>query len=340
MKVKGYIFISFITALIIVLVTLMLLLLASFSYEPVFISYAYGNYVDRSESLIFKNGAGAQLYEGEKATLVDGVVPEENIGASRGECVRFGAVDSIMCYDITFEEDCNIQLIVSVNYYLTDNYSTEASDLFEAVFNGHTLDTQRVVIKNSPNSYNFQENVLCSIECSKGVNELRFISRAKEWAIDYIVLVSEFERELDEPTLENFFSLYDSEAGRQIYQERKTDNKDAFIVENKNASNGYYTYFARKDGYVSFYIQSDKEGPVQLGVALREYGVIDRFFDLCTIYVNGVRYKFDVELLDDQEFEVGTIDFKKGLNEIKISNIAFGFYLDYITLNADISGNS
>ena len=334
MKVKGYTIISVIMAAVVIFVSCLLLLLAGFSYELKFISYVYSEYIDRSESQIFLKDAGAQLYEAETAKLIDSAQRETNIGASGYKSVRFSGTDSIMRYEVAFDEDCTIQIILAVNL-LTSKYYTYADDLFSLVHNGHTVNIKDTLLKDSPSKYNFQENIICTLSCKKGENEIRFISKTAGWAIDYMVLVSEFERESLETTLRDPFYFYDKQWGRYVYEEKKMTNKDTFIIEDRESTNGYATYFERTGSYLTYYIHSASDVTVTFGLRLTQLSVpYEYLYEICGLYVNKESYASQAELKNGEEIIAGVIPLKQGLNEIKIHSHEPGLCLDYIFIEA------
>ena len=332
MKIKGYVLFFGLFSVIIAIITIAIPIIAFSLLLPEYPVYAYRDYVDRSESKVFKATSGAQIYEAEKAVLSGDFEIKENVAASAEVCLSVISVESTVKYEVVFSEKCNVQ--VSLSIY--NQFECESESLFSVYFNGRKIEQDDLKIESCYNEFDFKEKVIASLQGEAGNNEIKIVSNSEGWTLDYLLLVSDLARVEQEETIAAYtYDLIPKEK-KQIYESEQAERNGAFIFYETDASNEYYTQFVKKDDFVVFYIESPKFTATQLSLRLNNYGTKKYIADLCDVYVNGIKYNFDQPLTNDRETLAGNIWLSEGENQIKIVGVGSMFTLDYILLNANV----
>ena len=339
-KVDGHILIAFIFSVLAIVIAIVITLI-SISYQPFsfdFPAYAYHEYVNRSDNRCFESGSGAQFYEAEKAILSNSVTLDDNVGASNGKVVQFRKKNQTIKYSIKFNQDCIVQLKLALCYISTVNKDTNAKNLFSVYLNNVEPYTDLANVKHCYNTYEFKENLICSLKISKGINVIEIISTGEECCFDYMVLIPQEERTDSCEMVGHAFSGFELEGLRQYYEAEKAELKESYIIQDERCLGGYYAYSNQKNGKVTFFPNSTKEGIVQIALVMKNCGITEKLSSFCDIFINGERFQTDACCPMDERFlevYLGEISIKSGENEITIINKSGEYQLDYLVLNTE-----
>ncbi len=345
MKAKGYLLFSFILGAVVGVTSLVAVLITALSASKSqdFPVYAYHQYIDRTSNMLFSINAGAQLYESENAEVSGGAEEVFNSLASGGKVVGSIKKDSVLKYGIIFEEECTVQLKLSVCYVSDINRDTYAQNLFSVCLNGVELATRRANIAHGYSDFDFKENLLCTMDFPAGRNIIEFISEMEGYEIDYMLLVPMTERTSSETTIGLPVYNYKSDDRVQRFEAEHAERENAYAEYNLSSSGRYYTVNETEKASNIFWVESDKNTRTELAIALKNYGNTDTMSEFCDVYVNDEKLLIDVVLpienVDGKfsESSLGRINLKQGLNEIAIINKSGAYCLDYIALNASIN---
>ena len=339
-KVDGHMLIAFIFSFLAIVISIIITLI-SVSYRPFsfdFPAYAYHEYVNRSDNRCFENGSGAQFYEAEKATLSNSVTLDDNVGASNGKVVQFRKKNQTIKYSIKFNQDCIVQLKLALCYISTVNKDTNAKNLFSVYLNNVEPYTDLANVKHCYNTYEFKENLICSLEISKGINVIEIISTGEECYVDYMVLIPQEERTDNCEMVGHAFSGFEFEGLRQYYEAEKAELKESYIIQDDRCSDGYYAYSNQMNGKVTFFPNSTKDGLVRIALVMKNCGITEKLTNFCDIFINEERFQTDAFCPVDEVFSevyLGEISIKPGENEITIVNKGGEYQLDYLVLNTE-----
>ena len=339
-KVDGHMLIAFIFSVLTVVISIVVTLF-SVSDKPFFLdfpAYAYHEYVDRSEDMVLKNGSGAQFYEAEKAALSSGVNLFDNVGASNGKAVELRKKKQTVSYSIKFDADCIIQLKLSLCYVSSANKDTNAKNLFSVYLNNVEPYTDLANVKHCYNAYEFKENLICTLEVSKGINVIEIIASGEECYLDYMVLIPQADRTDGPELVGHAFSSFEFGGLRQYYEAEKAELKESYIIQDGNCLGGYYVYSYQKNGKVAFFTTSEKGGNAGLSLVMRNRGNAEKVADFCEIFINEERLYTAATCTQGEDFAeiyLGEVRLKAGENEIKIVNKNGEYLLDYLVLNTD-----
>ena len=339
-KVDGYILIAFIFSVLAIVIAILITVFSvnSNAFYSNFPAYAYHEYVDRSDDMVFKNGSGAQIYEAEKAVLSSGVNYEDNVGASNSKAVCLSKKDQRVKYSIKFNEDCVIQLKISLCYESSVGKDTNAKNLFSVYINDVEPYSNLANVKHCYNGYDFKENLIYSLEISKGTNVIEIISSGEDCYLDYMVLIPKDERTDNSKQVGHAYCGFDIEGLRQYYEAENAEHKESYIIQDEWCLGGYYVHSNQRNGKVSFFPNSSKSGVASVALVMKNNGVESRLSEFCDIFINGQKWKTDAICPSSNRFAevyLGEISLKSGENEIRIFNKNGDYQLDYLILNTE-----
>ncbi|MCH5161987.1 MAG: hypothetical protein J1G38_00670 [Clostridiales bacterium] len=341
MKNKAILIFSFLLGLIVIAIALAIVLFAASSDNEVeFPQYAYRDYIDRSESMIFKGNAGAQLYEAESAVLSGGAYATDN-GMASGRMVADGLKeDGAVKFRIEFDKSCTVRLVFSLCYVSTANRAISARNLFAVYLNSKEQNVRKADVSNCYNTYDFKENAVCTLNVPAGANTIELVAAVGGYTVDYMLLVPVGKKTSGEKTIGVPSYAFDCEDAAQRYEAERGERRGAIAVYDEGVSGGFYMLNTEKDDRVSFFIESESDARTELAVSINNRGNVERLKDLCQITVNGKQLGANPALSGGGKFfevTLGEIDVVRGLNEIKVSGAGANYYLDYIVLNPNIN---
>lgn len=339
-KVDGHMLIAFIFSVLTVVISIVITLF-SVGYKPFYLdfpAYAYHEYVNRSEDMVFKNGSGAQFYEAEKAVLSSGVNLCDNVGASNGKAVELRKKKQTVNYSIKFDTDCIVQLKLSLCYVSSANKDTNAKNLFSVYLNNVEPYTDLANVKHCYNTYEFKENLICTLEVSKGINVIEVIASGVECCLDYMVLIPQADRTDGTELTGHAFSSFELGGLRQYYEAERAELKESYIIQDGDCLGGYYVYSYQKNGKIALFTTSEKEGKAGLSLVMRNRGNTEKVADFCDIFINEERLYTGASCPKGEDFAeiyLGEVRLKAGENELKIVNKNGEYLLDYLVLNTE-----
>lgn len=301
--------------------------------------YSYEEYIDRTDSGLFTQDGGAQLYEAESGST-EGAAISERLRASADYCVDMTA-GARLSLNIISVADCTVQLTAAVSYSSENMSDAYASDILALTVNDVTCDTGTSLIRNCYNGLQYKENILCRINLSKGGNTIVIECIGADFYIDYIVLTPSGSRMSDDETIGVTAPQFNIGGNVQLYEAERIDYDEQTVTEYDGAASGYYYTRTERGQSVNLYIDSDGEGQTMLAIRIRGDGDTQA----CIITVNddeenALEFSDDTISGEYPQYTVGEVSLAEGLNCITITAVGRSFSLDALFLNADVNYSS
>lgn len=297
--------------------------------KTVYPTYAYENYIDRSESKIFNHNSGMQLYEAETMTFDDGSEEIYKINASKKHALVVNEKESILAITISSDMDCKVKLTMCVNYL--GEVDTLANVLCEIKVNNKILTNQSRIFA-CQNDLQFLENDVDEIELNKGSNEIIFTSKLKDWMIDYFTLNPSIKRKTNEETIGIDYFEYNPFTSRQLLEtEIFRYDENTLTIYDKNYSLFYYTQTSMGHNLVlNIYSPSDYETFISINAWGNKQCIVE-------VSANEKSIKRISLFSNKNEIEIGKISLKKGANKIILNVFNGDLFVDNLIFNSDIN---
>lgn len=341
-KTNNYLILSIISSFMVMLLVSLVVVIAITSTNNNatinFPHYDYSDYIDRSDNNFFAANAGSQLYQAESASITGNGEIVSNIGASDGLCVNNLTNYSSLSYTIVSDEDCFVELKLSLNYTDSFNRPILANNLFTLTLNRKEVSLNNIFINSSASNYDFIENNIGTISLQKGNNLLQLISTSPNYQIDYMVLTSPFERSTQLKSIGHIYYPFYYQENKQIFEAENSERHNSVIFDSSLASQGYYLLFSQNQDKSIFYINSDLDFSSVLSACVKPISINQKF--AFSVYVNGNlidNYQFIENSNGFFEQTLTRINLKSGNNIIEIIHLEGTFNFDYISLNGDIN---
>ncbi len=305
-------------------------------------TYSYHEYIDRSDTKIFKEDSGAQIYEAESAKLSGSAEVKDNIHASNQEVVTELFTGSSLTLEVSVSYSMEAKLVVATSYVSQTGKAIAASNLMTLIVNSTEV---KLPLKINPSfdEYDFMENTLALVNLSAGKNEIKITALSNTYSIDYFLLVSSKEKTTKETSIGYQSGDFKSREKKQVFEaERQQNIQGAVIVTDDKASTKYSVFFTSPDDSISFYFSSDEKTTSSLAIQARKKSESSNTPGV-EITVNDVEINnqpFSLMTASYNSIDFGYINLIKGSNTITLKNLGGFFYLDSITLNSDINLSS
>ncbi len=305
-------------------------------------TYSYHEYIDRSDTKIFKEDSGGQIYEAESAKLSGSAEVKDNIHASNQEVVTELFTGSSLTLEVSVSYSMEAKLVVATSYVSQTGKAIAASNLMTLNVNSNEV---KLPLKINPSfdEYDFMENTLALVNLSAGKNEIKITALSNTYSIDYLLLVSSKEKTTKETSIGYQSGDFKSREKKQVFEaERQQNIQGAVIVTDDKASTKYSVFFTSPDDSISFYFSSDEKTTSSLAIQARKKSESSNTPGV-EITVNDVKINnqpFSSMTDSYSSLDFGYINLIKGSNTITLKNLGGFFYLDSITLNSDINLSS
>ena len=300
-----------------------------------FPAYAYSEYIDRTENVIFTADGGAQLYESEGAEYGNSLSVNNAI-ASGGVAIKLEKGGDGIDFSITSDSVMSARLFLSICYTSISGSDIAAERLLEARCNGVEASVRTATVQSCGSPYDFRNNELCTVELRSGRNEIKIVPLG-EFTLDYLLLVSVRERTSNDPVIGHPVYSFDIDGGMQKLEAEQAEINNAVVYGESSASGNFYLRLFKDGAGVTFYPRSAESCTVSLYIALRSTGSSARVSDLCKLYVNGmsiVLYPVGTGVSDKFiTLYAADIALGEGVNELRFAKKSGVFDIDYIELN-------
>ena len=336
-----YILFSAIGSLVVLLASLTLMIF-SFSHNLTLSDYPkvdLTSYVNRSESHLYSDKAGTQLYEAESLMLAGNAKVEENIHASNQEIVSSLSTGATLALTFTSDSQSKAKLAFCTSYISQTNRSSRSSDLFRISLNSVNIPLS-TSITPSYNEYDFIENDIAILNVVEGINQLTIVSYINIYTLDYLTLTSPDEKSDDSLTMKHHEEYFDASGMRQVFEaELQSDISGAVIIKNKAIETEFAVYFTNQGDNLSYHIFVDEESETSFAIrAKKEFENATSPGVDVTINKESISTKNLVSMKDTyDEIVLGTIHLLKGENVLSFNHLGGRYYLDSIILNCDIN---
>lgn len=295
--------------------------------------YSYGGYIDRTESQLFTQNGGAQLYEAESGEATDCTL-SARLRASGGACVEMDE-GAVLKFTITSVADCTARLYVSLSYSSETASDAPVADIFAIDVNGTAVDVGGTAA-NCYNEMQYKESLLGEISLTEGKNSIEFRCIGSDCDIDYIMLNPPLARTGGESTIGTPEQNFESDGNAQIFEAESFFYGGQTVTEYDTAASGYYYTRTERGGSVWLYVQSDSA--CTAGIALQVRG--DGDVQSASVRVNDGKELYFSSLTSSGNYPryfLGEVALEEGVNSIEITATERALGLDSVILNADVN---